>query len=120
VPPELWPEIVERIRGESLRSLAQAYGVSHNAIRTVLVKTGQAHLLHDEGRRQHLAARVPLPPPAAAKIPKEHYWEVALLCQRYTQAEVAALLGVSQATVWRIVHQGKKRPGSGLTEPLRV
>ena len=120
VPPERWPEIVERARGESLHALARVYGVSHNAIRTVLVKTGHAQLLHDEGRRQRLAAHVPLPPPAAAKIAKERYLEVALLCQRHTQAEVAALLGVSQATVWRIVHQGKKRPGSGHAEPLPV
>ncbi len=111
VPPERWPEVVERARDESLRTIARAYGVSHNAIRTVLVKTGHAHLLHDEGRRQHLATQVPLPPPAAAKIPRERHGEVALLCQRYTQAEVAAMLGVSQATVWRIVQQEKQRAG---------
>ncbi len=30
-----------------------------------------------------------------------------MLCQRHTQAEVAALLGVSQAILWRIVRQDK-------------
>ena len=109
VPPEHWPEVVERARDESLRSLARVYGVSHNAIRTVLIKTGHAHLLDDDRRRQRLAAEVPLPPPAAAKIPKERYREVALLCQRHTQAEVAASLRVSQATIWRIVQQEKQR-----------
>jgi len=62
VPPERWPEVVERAHSESLRALARAYGVSHNAIRTVLVTTDHAHLLNDEGRRQNLAPQVPLPP----------------------------------------------------------
>jgi hypothetical protein len=109
VPPEHWPEVVERAHDESLRAFGQAYGVSHNAIRTVLVKTGHAHLLHHEGRRLQLAAQVPLPPPATGKIAQERYGEVALLCQRHTQAEVAALLGVSQATIWRILQQEKQR-----------
>jgi predicted DNA-binding protein (UPF0251 family) len=26
------------------------------------------------------------------------------LCERHTQAEVAALFGVSQDTIWRIIH----------------
>ena len=117
MPAERWPEIIERARDESLRALARAYGVSHNAIRTVLVKTGHAHLLHDEGRRQRLAARVPFPPPAAPKVPEERHAEVALLCQRHTQAEVAALLGVSQATIWRVVRRvsERRRPGVGGT-----
>ncbi len=120
MPPERWPEVVERARDESLRQLARAYGVSHNAIRTVLVKTGHEQLLHDEGRRLQLAAQVPLPPPATGKIAQERYGEVALLCQRHTQADVAEMLGVSQATVWRIVHHGKKRPGAGQSEPVPV
>ena len=111
MPAERWPEIIERAPDESLRTLARAYGVSHNAIRTVLVKTGHVHLLQYEGRGQRLAAQVPLPPPAAAKITREGYAEVVLLCQRHTQAEVAKMLGVSQATVWRIVQQEKKRSG---------
>jgi predicted DNA-binding protein (UPF0251 family) len=41
-------------------------------------------------------------------------------CQRHTQAEVAALFGVSQATIWRIVHQVKERLASGRTEPLPI
>ncbi len=109
--PEHWPEVIERARSESLRALARAYGVSHNAIRTVLVKMGHAHLLHDEGRRQRLAAQVPLPPPAAPKITRERYAEVVLLCQQHTQADVAVMFGVSQATVWRIIQQEKKRSG---------
>ncbi len=35
-----------------------------------------------------------------------------MLCQRHTQAEVAALLGVSQATVWRIARQAGERKGT--------
>ncbi len=118
MPAERWPELIERAPDESLRALARAYGVSHNAIRTVLVKTGHVQLLNDEGRRRRLAAQIPLPPPAAAKIAKARYAEVALLCQRHTQAQVAALLGVSQATVWRIVHQAKEGPGAGHTAPV--
>ena len=113
MPAERWPEIIERAPDESLRALARAYGVSHNAIRTVLVTTGHAHLLADEGRRQRLATRVPLPPPATAKLPGERHSEVALLCRRHTQGEVAAILGVSQATIWRIVQREKERSGLG-------
>ena len=113
MPLERWPEVVERAHDKSLRAIARAYGVSHNAIRTVLVKTGHAHLLHDEGRRQRLAARVPFPPPAAPKVPEERHAEVALLCQRHTQAEVAVMLEVSQATIWRIVQREKKRSALG-------
>ncbi len=105
MPPDRWPEIIERAPCESLRAIARTYGVSHNAVRTVLVTTGHAPQLSDEGRRQRLAAQVPLPPPAAPKIPKERHAEVLMLCQRYTQAEVAEMLGVSQATVWRIVRR---------------
>ena len=35
IDPALWPEIVERARHESLRSLATEYGVSHETIRTI-------------------------------------------------------------------------------------
>ena len=113
MPLERWPEVVERAHDESLHAIARAYGVSHNAIRTVLGKTGHAHLLRDEERRLRLAAQVPLPPPATGKIAKERYGEVAWLCQRHTQAEVAAMLGVSQATIWRIVQREGKRSGLG-------
>ena len=113
MPPERWPEIIERAPDESLRALVRAYGVSHNAIRTVLVKTGHVYLLSDQGRRQRLAAQAPLPPLAAAKIPRERHGDVLTLCQRHMQAEVAAMLGVSQATVWRIVQREKQRAGLG-------
>ena len=46
------------------------------------------------------------------KIPKERYGKVDLLCQRHTQAEVAALFKVSQAAIWRITRRA--------TEPERV
>ena len=101
-----------------MRAIARDYGVSHTTIRTVLVKTGDALLLNDRGRRQRLATQGPLPPPAAAKIPKERHGEVLTLCQRHTQAEVAARFGVSQATVWRIVQQATKQPGSSDPESV--
>jgi hypothetical protein len=113
VPPERWPEVLERARGESLRTIARAYGVSHNAVRTALVAAGCEHVLKDQSRRQQLAARVPLPPPAPAKFPKERYREVVLLCQRHTQAEVAAMHSVSQATISRVVQQMENKPGRG-------
>ena len=69
-----------------------------------------------EGTDEHsspysLASQVPFPPPAPAKVPKERHGEIALLCQRHTQGEVAALLGVSQATIWRILRCGIREPG---------
>ena len=69
-----------------------------------------------EGTDEHsspysLASQAPLPSPAAAKVPKERHGEVALLCQRHTQGEAAALLGVSQATSWRILRCGIREPG---------
>ncbi|HET8630693.1 MAG TPA: transposase family protein [Thermomicrobiales bacterium] len=64
---------------------------------------GRADLPDDPARRRRLAAAAPPPPPAPRKVPRERYGEVARLCQRHSQAEVAAMLGVSQATVWRIV-----------------
>ena len=37
VPAERWQELVDRARaGDSLRALAQAYGVSHESVRRVL------------------------------------------------------------------------------------
>ncbi|MDP9372586.1 MAG: helix-turn-helix domain-containing protein [Chloroflexota bacterium] len=118
LPPTCWPDIVRRAEHEGLRAIARDYGVSPHAVRTVLRKTGHAHLLNDEARRQRLTARVPLPPPAPAKIPRDRYGEVVLLCQRHTQAEVAALLGVSQATIWRILQQAQKQPGLGDPESM--
>ena len=35
VDPALWPEIAARAEHEALRSLAAAYGVSHETIRTI-------------------------------------------------------------------------------------
>ena len=40
--PELWPEIAARAERESLRTLAAAYGVSHETIRTIVRRTAQA------------------------------------------------------------------------------
>ena len=100
--------ITERARHESLRDLAAEYGISPEAIRAALREAGRAHLLEDPGRRRRLAARAPLPPPAPAKVPQERHAEVVLLCQRHTQAEVAALLGVSQTTVWRILQRVRR------------
>jgi hypothetical protein len=36
LPPELWPEIQQRAKRRSLRQLAAAYGVSHEAIRRIV------------------------------------------------------------------------------------
>src|SRR5262249_40541744 len=36
LPPEVWPEIQQRARRESLRHLAVEYGVSHEAIRRIV------------------------------------------------------------------------------------
>lgn len=52
-------------------------------------------------------------PPAPRKVPRERYGEVARLCERHTQAEVAALLGVSQATIWRIVRHQRAAAAAG-------
>ncbi len=98
---------MRRAERESLRTIARDYGVSHNAVRTVLRKTGHRHVLQDEVRQRELAAAVPPPPPAPRWVPKERYGEVVMLCQRHTQAGVAAMFGVSQATIWRIVRAQK-------------
>ena len=58
-----------------------------------------------------------------AKIPTTRYGAVALLCQRHTQAEVAAIFGVSQMTIRRILQnvaeretpRATEREGSGAT-----
>ncbi len=36
LPPEVWPEIQKRAKRESLRHLAEDYGVSHEAIRRIV------------------------------------------------------------------------------------
>jgi hypothetical protein len=36
LPPELWPDIQQRAKHESLRQLAAEYGVSHEAIRRIV------------------------------------------------------------------------------------
>ena len=110
IPVERWPEIIVRAEQEGLRRIARDFGVSHEAVRAVLRAAGRADLVADVGRAYRLAAAAPPPPPARAKVPKDHYQEVALLCQRHTQAEVAAMLGVSQATIWRIVRQANRQP----------
>ena len=106
-----WPTIIARAECEGLRPIAADYGVSQETIRAVLLRAGRANVLTDVERRRALETAAPLPPPAPMKVPKERYGEVAQLCQRHTQAEVAALLGVSQATVWRIVRRSGGREG---------
>ncbi len=107
IPEERWPEIVARAEQEGLRCIAHDFGVSHEAVRAVLRAAGRADLLADAERTYRLAAAAPPPPPARAKVPKDRHKEVVLLCQRHTQADVAAMLGVSQATIWRIVSRAK-------------
>ncbi len=36
IPRERWPEVVARAQGESLRSIARGFGVSHETVRAVL------------------------------------------------------------------------------------
>ena len=111
-----WPAIIARAEREGLRPIAAVYGVSQETIRATLLRAGRADLLADVGRRRSLEAGAPLPPPAPAKIPKERYAEVVMHCQRDTQANVAAIFGVSQMTIWRIVRHvtGAKRPDAGV------
>lgn len=40
LPPEKWQEVASRARSENLRSLANVYGVSHEAIRQLAKSTG--------------------------------------------------------------------------------
>ena len=74
---------------------------------------GRADLLRDPARLRRLAAAAPPPPPAPRKVPRERYGEVARLCQRHSQAEVAARLGVSQATVSRVVRHEREANAAG-------
>ena len=103
IPEERWPEVIARAECEGLRQIARDFGVSHEAVRAVFRAAGRADLVADAGRAHRLAAAAPPPPPARAKIPQERYGEVTLLCQLHTQAGVAQMLGVSQATIWRIL-----------------
>jgi transposase len=105
IPKDQLPALVTRVEREGLRPVAQSLGVSHETLRATLVAGGYEALLADVGRKRRLASAASPPPPAPRKIPDERYAEVATLCQRHTQAEVAALLGVSQTTVWRIVRR---------------
>ncbi len=111
IPEDRWAEIVARAEREGLRPSARDFGVSHEAIRAVLQAAGCTDLLANVERKHRLAAAIPSPPPARCKISKERYGEVILLFQRHTQAEVAAMLGVSQATCWRILRRGIRAPG---------
>ena len=104
LPAEQWPEIIARAECEGIRPIAHDLGVSHETIRALLRAAGRADLLEGADRHQRLAAAAPPPPPPPRKIPLEHHPEVRQLCERHTQAEVAALFGVSQMTIWRIVH----------------
>ncbi len=46
LPPNRWPEVRERYTGgESLRSLATIYGVSHEAIRQIVRREGTRAVL---------------------------------------------------------------------------
>jgi hypothetical protein len=49
LPPELWPEIQQRAKHQSLRQLGAEYGVSHEAIRRI-VKMGSARREADRRR----------------------------------------------------------------------
>ena len=40
IQPNQWPELVEKCRTASLLQLAKEYGVSHEAVRRVLQRTG--------------------------------------------------------------------------------
>jgi hypothetical protein len=104
IPAADWPALIARAEREGTRRLAHDLGVSHEAVRAALGAAGRADLLTDTGRRRRLAATAPAPPPLPRKIPLERHAEVRRLCERHTQAEVAALFGVSQDTIWRIVH----------------
>ena len=106
--PADWPAIVARAESEGLRPIAANYGVSPETIRAILRRAGHADLLADGTRRRALEIAVPLPPPATAKIPAARHAEVRDLRRRHTQAEVAALFGVSQATIWRITRRAPR------------
>ncbi len=42
ISQEHWPEVVSRAQGESLRSIARDFGVSHETVRAVLRVAGLA------------------------------------------------------------------------------
>ena len=105
IPAEDWPTIVSRAEREGLRPIAADYDVSPETIRAILHRAGHEKLLADAGRRQALAAATPLPPPTLGKIPAARHAEVRDLRQRHTQAAVATMFGVSQATIWRITRR---------------
>jgi plasmid maintenance system antidote protein VapI len=104
IPEEDWPALIERAEREGVRALARDLGVSREAVRSALRAAGRADLLADLARRRLLEATAPPPPAPPRKIPLERHAEVRRLCERHTQAEVAAMFGVSQDTIWRIVH----------------
>jgi hypothetical protein len=104
IPNEQWPAIIVRAEHEGTRSIARDLGVSHVGVCAALRAAGRADLLADPGRRRRLEATASTPPLPTRKIPLERHAEVRRLCERYTQAEVAAMFGVSQDTIWRIVH----------------
>ena len=106
-----WPTIVTRAEREGLRPIAASYGVSPETIRAILRRTGHAALLTNAHRRRTLETAAPLPPPAPAKIPAARHAEVVTLRLRHTQAEVAALFRVSQATIWRITRRAAGQEG---------
>ena len=104
VPEADWPALVARAEHEGVRSIARDLSVSHEAVRAALRAAGRADLLEDTSRRRRLESTAPPPPPPPRKIPLERHAEVCQLCERHSQAEVAAMFGVSQGTIWRIVH----------------
>jgi hypothetical protein len=104
LPEAEWPAIIARAEHEGTRPIARDLGVSHEAVRSVLRAAGRADLLQDMSRRQRLAATAPPPPPPTRTIPVEQHPEVRRRCERHTQAEVAAVFGVSQNMIWRILH----------------
>lgn len=104
IAEEYVPAIIARAEHEGIRQIARDLGVSHEAVRNALRAAGHPNLLADPARRRRLATAVPAPPAPVRKIPAERHDEVRRLCERSTQAEVAAMFGVSQNTIWRIVH----------------
>lgn len=104
IPPVDWPALVARAAQEGMRRIARDLGVSHEAVRAALHAAGRSDLLADTARRRRLEATASSPPPPPRKVPLERHGEVRQLCEHLTQAKVAALFGVSQDTIWRIVH----------------
>jgi hypothetical protein len=98
------PAIIARAEHEGIRQIARDMGVSHEAVRNALRAAGRSDLLADPTRRRRLATAVPAPPAPTRKVPVERHDEVRRLCEHSSQVEVAALFGVSQNTIWSIVH----------------